>query len=392
MEGRQRRSFTDDYKRQAVDLVASSGRSIGSVAKELGLRDSVLRRWVELRGTGREPTAAARRPTTQATLPSADHAAEIARLQRENERLRMERDILKKSNRDLCWGAEMRFRFIEDRRADYPVTILCDVLGVSPAGYYAWRSRPESQRSVANRELVDDIKRVHRETNGRYGSPRIHVELKAQGRGASRGRIERLMRHHGIRAIMARPRRVRTTDSRHDLPIAANLLERNFTATAPNRIWLADITYIETDQGWLYLATVMDLYSRRIVGWAMADHLRAELPLAALRMAVSAQRPGAGLIHHSDRGVQYASAEYRKVVQSAGLRASMSRKADCYDNAPMESFFHTLKIELVYHTHYATRAEATRDIFAYIEGFYNRTRRHSAIGYVSPIEMELKAA
>ncbi|WWP75579.1 IS3 family transposase [Bradyrhizobium sp. 26S5] len=392
MEGRQRRSFTDDYKRQAVDLVASSGRSIGSVAKELGLRDSVLRRWVELRGTGREPTAAARRPTTQATLPSADHAAEIARLQRENERLRMERDILKKSIANLCWGAEMRFRFIEDRRADYPVTILCDVLGVSPAGYYAWRSRPESQRSVANRELVDDIKRVHRETNGRYGSPRIHVELKAQGRGASRGRIERLMRHHGIRAIMARPRRVRTTDSRHDLPIAANLLERNFTATAPNRIWLADITYIETDQGWLYLATVMDLYSRRIVGWAMADHLRAELPLAALRMAVSAQRPGAGLIHHSDRGVQYASAEYRKVVQSAGLRASMSRKADCYDNAPMESFFHTLKIELVYHTHYATRAEATRDIFAYIEGFYNRTRRHSAIGYVSPIEMELKAA
>ncbi|WYJ43390.1 IS3 family transposase [Bradyrhizobium sp. 2S1] len=392
MEGRQRRSFTDDYKGQAVDLVASSGRSIGSVAKELGLRDSVLRRWVELRGTGREPTAAARRPTTQATLPSADHAAEIARLQRENERLRMERDILKKSIANLCWGAEMRFRFIEDRRADYPVTILCDVLGVSPAGYYAWRSRPESQRSVANRELVDDIKRVHRETNGRYGSPRIHVELKAQGRGASRGRIERLMRHHGIRAIMARPRRVRTTDSRHDLPIAANLLERNFTATAPNRIWLADITYIETDQGWLYLATVMDLYSRRIVGWAMADHLRAELPLAALRMAVSAQRPGAGLIHHSDRGVQYASAEYRKVVQSAGLRASMSRKADCYDNAPMESFFHTLKIELVYHTHYATRAEATRDIFAYIEGFYNRTRRHSAIGYVSPIEMELKAA
>ncbi|WYJ39152.1 IS3 family transposase [Bradyrhizobium sp. 2S1] len=392
MEGRQRRSFTDDYKRQAVDLVASSGRSIGSVAKELGLRDSVLRRWVELRGTGREPTAAARRPTTQATLPSADHAAEIARLQRENERLRMERDILKKSIANLCWGAEMRFRFIEDRRADDPVTILCDVLGVSPAGYYAWRSRPESQRSVANRELVDDIKRVHRETNGRYGSPRIHVELKAQGRGASRGRIERLMRHHGIRAIMARPRRVRTTDSRHDLPIAANLLERNFTATAPNRIWLADITYIETDQGWLYLATVMDLYSRRIVGWAMADHLRAELPLAALRMAVSAQRPGAGLIHHSDRGVQYASAEYRKVVQSAGLRASMSRKADCYDNAPMESFFHTLKIELVYHTHYATRAEATRDIFAYIEGFYNRTRRHSAIGYVSPIEMELKAA
>jgi putative transposase len=286
----------------------------------------------------------------------------------------------------------MRFRFIEDRRADYPVRLLCDVFGVSPAGYYAWRSRPESRRSAANRDLVDDIRRVHRDTRGRYGSPRIHVELKAQGRGASRGRIERLMRRHGIRAIMPRPRRVRTTDSRHDLPIAPNLLDRNFIATAANQIWLADITYIETDQGWLYLAAVMDLYSRRIVGWAMADHLRADLPLAALRMAISAQRPSAGLIHHSDRGVQYASTDYRKLMQSAGLRASMSRKGDCYDNAPMESFFHTLKTELVHHWHYATRAEATRDIFAYIEGFYNRTRRHSAIGYISPIEMELKAA
>jgi putative transposase len=286
----------------------------------------------------------------------------------------------------------MRFRFIEDRRADYPVRIQCEVLGVSPAGYYAWRARPESRRSAANRELVDDIKRVHRDAYGRYGSPRIHRELKDQGRGVSRGRIERLMRHHGIRAIMARPRWVRTTDSRHDLPIAPNLLDRNFTATAPNRVWLADITYVETDQGWLYLATVMDLYSRRIVGWAMADHLRTELPLAALRMAIAAKQPGPGLIHHSDRGVQYASAEYRKAIRSAGFQASMSRKGNCYDNAPMESFFHTLKTELVHHRKYATRQEATRDIFAYIEGFYNRTRRHSAIGYISPIEMELKIA
>ena len=286
----------------------------------------------------------------------------------------------------------MRFRFIEDRRADYPVRIMCGVLGVSPAGYYAWRSRPESDRSSTNRDLIDEIKQVHRDTSGRYGSPRIHAELKAQGRGVSRGRIERLMRHHGIRAIMARPRRMRTTDSGHDFPIARNLLGRNFTATAPNRIWLADITYVETDQGWLYLATVLDLYSRRIVGWAMADHLRAELPLAALRMAISTKRPGAGLIHHSDRGIQYASEDYRKAIRSAGFKASMSRKANCYDNAPMESFFHTLKTELVHHRHYATREDATHDIFAYIEGFYNRTRRHSAIGYISPIEMELKAA
>ena len=286
----------------------------------------------------------------------------------------------------------MRFRFIEDHRAEYPVKIMCGALDVSPAGYYAWRGRPESRRSAANRALLDDIKRVHRDNHGCYGSPRIHIELEAQGRGVSRGRIERLMRRYGVRAIMARPRRVRTTDSRHDLPIAPNLLERNFVATAANRIWLADITYVETGEGWLYLSTVMDLYSRRIVGWAMRDHLRTELPLAALQMAISAQRPSPGLIHHSDRGVQYASQHYRRALDAAGITASMSRKGDCYDNAPMESFFHTLKTERVHHQQYATRAEARRDIFAYIEGFYNKTRRHSAIGYISPIEMELKAA
>ena len=204
---------------------------------------------------------------------------------------------------------------------------MCAVLGVSPAGYYAWRVRPECPRAAANRELIDDIKRVHRDTHGRYGSPRVYAELKAQGRGASRGRIERLMRRHGIRAIMARPRRVRTTDSRHDFLIAPNLIKRNFIATAPNQIWLADITYVETDQGWLYLATVMDLYSRKIVGWAMADHLRAELPMAALAMAIATHRPAVGLIHHSDRGVQYASAEYRKMMQSAGFRASVARQS-----------------------------------------------------------------
>src|ERR1700685_2239273 len=392
MEGRQRRSFTDDYKRQAVDLVASSGRSIGSVAKELGLRGSVLRRGGGQRGAraGADGGVAAPHDAGDAAVgePRGGDRPSAARQRAAAHGARH----FKKIDRDLCWSSEMRFRFIEDRRADYPVTIMCDVLGVSPAGYYAWRARPESPRAAANRELVDEIKRVHRETNGRYGSPRVHAELRAQGRGASRGRIERLMRRHGIRAIMARPRRVRTPDSRHDFPTAAHLLERNFIAAAPNRIWLADITYVETDQGWLYLATVMDLYSRKIVGWAMADHLRAELPLAALAMAVATQRPGAGLIHHSDRGVQYASAEYRKMMQSAGFRASMSRRANCYDNAPMESFFHTLKTELVHHQHYATREDARRDIFAYIEGFYNRTRRHSAIGYLSPIEMELKAA
>lgn len=216
--------------------------------------------------------------------------------------------------------------------------------------------------------------------------------MQAQGRGVSRGRIERLMHRHGIRAITAAPRRVRTTDSRHGLPIAPNLIERHFAAAAPNRVWLADITYIPTAEGWLYLAAVMDLFSRKIAGWAMRDHMQVELASSALTMAIRQQRPEPGLIHHSDRGVQYASQDYRAVLSAAGITPSMSRKANCYDNAPMESVFHTLKTELVHHRDYKTRAEAQRDVFAYIEGFYNRTRLHSTIGYIAPIQMELKAA
>lgn len=286
----------------------------------------------------------------------------------------------------------MSFRFIEDHRDAYPVRLMCAVLEVSPAGYYAWRDRPLSERTKSNSGLLAAIRQVHQDSSGRYGSPRVHAVLRRQGRGTSRGRIERLMRRHGIRAIMMPPRRVRTTDSRHDLPIAPNLIARDFTAPAPNRVWLADITYIPTAEGWLYLAAVMDLFSRKIVGWAMRDHMQVELASAALTMAIQQQRPQAGLIHHSDRGVQYASHAYRDALTSASIVASMSRKADCYDNAPMESFFHTLKTELVHHRNYKTCAEAQRDIFAFIEGFYNRTRLHSAIGYIAPIEMELKAA
>jgi putative transposase len=286
----------------------------------------------------------------------------------------------------------MSFRFIEDHRESYPVRLMCAVLEVSPAGYYAWRERPVSARAGSNSTLLAEIRQVHRDSGQRYGSPRVHAALRTQGRGASRGRIERLMRRYGIRAIMARPRRVRTTDSRHNLPIAPNLIARDFTAHAPNRVWLADITYIPTAEGWLYLAAVMDIFSRKIVGWAMRDHMQVELASAALKMAIQQQRRQVGLIHHSDRGVQYASRAYRDALTDANITASMSRKADCYDNAPMESFFHTLKTELVHHRDYNTRAEAQRDIFAFIEGFYNRTRLHSAIGYIAPIEMELKAA
>jgi transposase InsO family protein len=227
----------------------------------------------------------------------------------------------------------MSFRFIEDHRDTYPVRPMCAVLEVSPAGYYAWRERPVSTRAASNSALLAQIRQVHHDSGQRYGSPRVHAALRTQGRGASRGRIERLMRRHGIRAIMTPPRRVRTTDSRHDLPIAPNLIARDFTAPAPNRVWLADITYIPTTEGWLYLAAIMDLFSRKIVGWAMRDHMQVELASAALMMAIQQQRPQPGLIHHSDRGVQYASHAYRNALPGAGITASMSRKADCYDNA-----------------------------------------------------------
>lgn len=246
----------------------------------------------------------------------------------------------------------MSFRFIEDHRDAYPVRLIA-VLKVSPAGYFAWRDRPVSERTKSNAALLAAIRQVHQDSK--------RALRQSQGpcrpaRGASRGRIERLMHRHGIHAIMARPRRVRTTDSRHDLPIAPNLIARDFTAPAPNRVWLADITYIPTAEGWLYLAAVMDLFSRKIVSWAMRDHMQVELASAALTMAINQQRPQAGLIHHFDRGVQYASRTYRNALARAGIAASMSRKANCYDNAPMESFFHTLKTELVHHRDYNTRA------------------------------------
>lgn len=286
----------------------------------------------------------------------------------------------------------MSFNFIRDHAGRWPVRLMCRVLEVSASGYYAWRGRPESPRSVANRKLLGDVRRLHAEHRGRYGSPRMHAALRAEGRTASRGRVARLMRRHGIRALAGRKFRPCTTDSRHHLPVAPNLLRQKFVATAPNRVWLADITYIATGEGWLYLAAVLDLATRKIVGWSMRDHMRTELPLAALMMAAQRQRPAPGLVHHSDRGSQYAADAYGKHLAVIKAKPSMSRTACCYDNAPMESFFHTLKVELVHQRRWATREEARRDLFAYIEGYYNRRRIHSAIGYRTPEQAERQMA
>jgi putative transposase len=282
----------------------------------------------------------------------------------------------------------MRFEFIRDHVRAWPVRLMCRVLQVSASGYYAWRGRPESARSVANRHLLEDIRCLHAEHRGRYGSPRIHAALRSQGNTASRGRVALLMRRHGIRALAGRRFKPCTTDSRHHLPVAPNLLKQQFLATTPNRIWLADITYIATGQGWLYLAAILDLATRKIVGWAMRDHMRTELPLAALIMAGQRQRPIPGLVHHSDRGSQYAAEIYTKQLAAMNATPSMSRTGCCYDNAPMESFFHTLKVELVHQRQWPTRDEARRDLFAYIEGYYNRRRIHSALGYRTPEQAE----
>jgi transposase InsO family protein len=284
------------------------------------------------------------------------------------------------------------FAFIEQHARTWPVRLMCRVLGVSPSGYYAWRSRPESARSASNRQLLEEVRRVYAGHHRRYGAPRVHAALRAEGRTVSRGRVERLMRRHGIRALAGRRFRPCTTDSRHDLPVAPNLLKQDFSAARPNTVWLADITYLPTGEGWLYLAAVLDLATRKIVGWAMRDHMRAELTLAALMMAAQRQRPASGLICHSDRGSQYAAEAYRKQLAGMGARPSMSRTGCCYDNAPMESFFHTLKVELVHQRRWATRDEARRDLFAYIEGYYNRQRFHSALGYVTPEQAERNAS
>lgn len=282
----------------------------------------------------------------------------------------------------------MRFAFIQQRRDEFPVRMMCRMLQVSPAGYYAWRDRPPCPRQQRRAELIEQIRQVHEQSRQSYGSPRVTVELKEAGIGVCENTVARYMRESGI-FVQPRQRYVpQTTDSAHEHPIAPNLLGREFTATAPNQKWCCDLTYIPTDQGWLYLSLVIDLFSRKVVGWSMTDHLRSEGVAQALSMAINRRKPKAGLLHHSDRGVQYACASYRGVLAEHGLLASMSRAGNCYDNAPAESFIGTLKTELVHHEHYRTHQEARASIFEWIECWYNRRRRHSSLGYLSPETFE----
>ena len=281
----------------------------------------------------------------------------------------------------------MRFQFIHKHRKVQEISLMCQVFGVSQSGFYSWLSRPESKRSLANKEIVGHLKEIHRKSRRTYGAMRALVELQERGIQCGIQRVRRLRKENDIWAKQKRKFRV-TTDSNHNLPVAKNLLNREFSVPQPNLAWVSDISYVWTMEGWLYLATVMDLFSRKIVGWSMGPRMTRHLVIDTLEMACKQRSPSIGLIAHSDRGSQYASKDYQRLMDNKGIQCSMSRKGDCWDNSPMESFFNTLKTELVYHEIYRTREQAKQSIFEFIEVFYNRERKHSALGYTSPEEFE----
>jgi putative transposase len=284
----------------------------------------------------------------------------------------------------------VKYAFISAERANYPIEILCSVLGVSRSGYYASRKRPEPTRRKDDRRLGLEVEAIYCGSFSAYGSPRIQRDLKARGLRVGKKRVERLMKERGL-AAQERRRFRRTTDSSHSYPIAPNLLARNFKTTGPNQAWVGDITYLWTREGWLYLAVLLDLFSRRVVGWSLRPNLEQDLALNALNQAMAQRKPPSGMIVHHDRGVQYASRAYRERLEAMQLRASMSRKGDCWDNAVAESFFATLKRELVHKVRWNTQVQAARQVEDYIENFYNLRRRHSTLDYRSPVEFELRA-
>ncbi len=284
----------------------------------------------------------------------------------------------------------MKYRFIDEHRSQWPVRLMCRLLQVSPGGYYSGRDHPVRACQQPRETLVVEIQAIHQEVKERYGSPRMHRELRARGRDCGVNTVAKLMRQQGIAAKTKQKFRC-TTDSNHDRPVADNLLDRQFEPTAVNQVWVADITYVPKREGWLYLAAVEDLYWRQIVGWSMSERISSRLVMDALEMAIARRLPGEGLLTHSDGGSQYASDPYQRLLERPEITCSMSRRGNCWDNAPMESFFASLKKELVHHEDYQTRGEARASVFEYIEVFYNRVRRHSSLGYLAPVEYEQSA-
>ncbi|MHA4811170.1 IS3 family transposase [Flavitalea flava] len=373
-----RKSYNKAFKQEAIRLAEKSG--VTQVASDLGLHPNMIYTWKrQLSGNADK------------AFPGNGNAIdpELSQLKKENARLKMEVEILKKAAY-LSKSLRERYSVIRQLEGQYPVLVLSQVLQCSTSAYYSWRRGITKRREDHRRRLVTLVRTTYYESEKTYGSPRIYKAIKAMQVPCSRSHIVRIMKEEHIWAVHKRKFRV-TTDSAHELPVAENLLARDFTATRPNEKWVSDITYIRTQEGWLYLAVIIDLFSRKVVGWSMRSDMKTNLLLEALSMAIRARRPQAGLIHHSDRGVQYASYLYQEALQKAGMLCSMSRKGNCWDNAGAESFFSTLKRELIYPNGiFNSREEARSKIFRYIETWYNRMRKHSVLQYLSPTEYEFE--
>ncbi|MDF0674339.1 MAG: IS3 family transposase [Nitrospira sp.] len=377
MERVPRQKYTKEFREQAVQLVLEQDLTTLEAARRLAISDKTLGNWVCRARRGQLATLGeSRRPVTELE-------AEVSRLKRDLAEARMERDILKKATAYFGEGAAARYALMRTLRPHYPLSLWCRVLEVSRSGYHAWQNRRPSKRAQENARLEVAIQAAHVRTRQTYGPERLQAELREDGFPAGIGRIKRLRKKLGLRCTQVR-RFTITTDSAHQWPVADNLLAQTFPATRPNETWVTDITYVPTGEGWLYLAGLKDLYTCEVVGHAMGARMTTDLVRHALVRAVWGKRPRPGLIHHSDRGSQYCAQDYQEQLRQFGLTPSMSRKGNCYDNAPMESFWGTLKNELIHHRRYATREQARREITEYIELFYNRQRRHSRLGNCSP--------
>ncbi|MGO4917893.1 IS3 family transposase [Pseudogemmobacter sp. W21_MBD1_M6] len=371
---------SDEFKRDAVRIAQTSGLTRRQVASDLGIGLSTLGKWV-------------RAVSEEAKVPAQDAELlrENERLRKENRILREEREVLKKAGDVLRGSKAVKFQYIAEYRGMLTRSHLCRLMGVSERGLHAWKHRPPSHRQRRDMVLLAHIRDQHRLSLGSYGRPRMTEELNELGIHVGQRRVGRLMRQNGIQVIRSRKFK-RTTDSDHAFNIAPNLLQQDFTASGSNQKWAGDITYVWTREGWVYLAVIIDLFSRRVVGWAIRNRMKQDLALRALNMAIAIRRPPPGCIHHTDRGSQYCAHDYQKLLRKYGFKVSMSGKGNCYDNSAVESFFKSLKAELVWRHNWQTRREVEVALFEYINGFYNPRRRHSALGGKSPVAFERKAA
>ncbi|MDG1431961.1 MAG: IS3 family transposase [Paracoccaceae bacterium] len=372
--------YTDEFRRDAVRIAITSGLTRPQVSSDLGVGLSTLNKWVQKH-----------QHDDLMSGPHKDVEKENSRLRKEIRLLREEREVLKKAGDLLCKPKPVRFAFIDAWKEEWSVEFLCKIMRVTSRGFRAWKTRLMSQRQRDDMVILAHIREHHRLSLQSYGRPRMTEELQELGVKAGHRRIGRLMRENGIRIVRTQKYKA-TTDSNHAFNIAPNLLDQDFSADGPNQKWAGDISYIWTSEGWLYLAVILDLYSRRVIGWAVSNRMKKDLALRALDMAVALRQPPEGCIHHTDRGSQYCSNEYQRRLSKHGFKASMSGKGNCFDNSMVETFFKTLKAEQIWRNRWHTRRQAEGAIFQYINGFYNPRRRHSSLGGKSPLAFERKAA